>query len=217
MAERVAICIPTVTGREESFQRAVEAYGATSGSEHDIYVIHVKDEPTWGAGIEACMQQISELEPLPTIVHFSADDLVPQEGWLETAIETVRAGHCPAPVLETDGVIHYGHPPTPDMTDGKATATSVVPTIRIEWWDFIAPMFVAHYFTDDYISLKLRMNGVETLGRTGYRFEHHHESAARGAGMSQDARMAYDGELFQRFQRTGQLPSRGDQIGRPAE
>lgn len=214
MAERVAICIPTVTGREESFARAVEAYGRTSGTEHDVYVVHVLDQPTWGAGVEACMQRISELEPLPTIVHFSADDLVPQKGWLETAIETVRNGHCPAPVLDTDGVIHYGHPPTPDMSDGKATATSVVPTILIEWWDFIAPMFLGHYATDDYISLKLRMHGIQTIGRTGYRFEHYHEMAERGAGMTQDERMRHDLDIFHRYQMTGKMPSREEQISR---
>lgn len=212
---RVAICIPTVTGREESFQRAVDAYTeTTAGSEHDVFLIYVKDEPTWGAGIEKCVQTILGQGHEHDALHFSADDLVPEAGWLEAAVETIEAGMCPAPVLDTDGVIHYGHPPTPDSGDWKTTHTSVIPTIKAEWWSHIDPMFVAHYYTDDYISLKLRMNGIESVGRTGYRFLHHHESVARGAGMTQDERMSHDADLFQRWQRSGRLPSREEQIGR---
>lgn len=211
----VAIAIPTVTGREESFQRTVEGYRQTvEGSPHNVYIVTTKDQPTWGAGVEECMAQITEKLAQTTVVHITADDLVPEPGWLDVAIETIEKGICPAPVLDTFGHIDYGHPPTPEMEDWKVTKTSVIPTIKIGWWDHIAPMFVAHYFTDDYISVKLRMHAIETRGRLGYRFNHFHENAERGAGMSQDERMQHDMLLFQRWQMTGKLPPRDEMVAR---
>ncbi len=217
MSENVIICVPTITGREESFQRTVDGYKDTvDGSEHNVALVTVLDQPTWGAGVEACMAAVHEQHPEATIIHFSADDLVPEPGWLDVAVETVNETICPAPVLDTFGVINYGHPPTPDMTDWKVSQTSVIPTIRASWWKLIAPMFVGQYFTDDFISLKLRMHGIDTKGRTGYRFKHFHENVGRGAGMTQDERMQYDMDNFRCWQRTGKLPSREEQIGRPS-
>lgn len=218
MSETVVICLPTVTGREESFQRTVDGYRATvEGSAHNVAMVVVKDEPTWGAGIDAAMKVVEEQHPTATIIHFTADDLVPEPGWLDAAIEAVDQSVCPAPVLDTFGEIAYGHPPNADESDWKVSQTSVVPTIRASWWKLIAPMLQTHYFTDDYISLKLRMHGIDTKGRLGYRFRHFHEMAERGAGMTQDERMQYDMAIFQRFQRTGSLPSREEQFGRPVE
>jgi hypothetical protein len=210
----IAIAIPTIEGREESLQRTIEAYRETvEGSEHRVTLTLAKDMPTWGAGLAECMRSIADI-PDTHVVHFTNDDIVPEPGWLEAGLEVIEKGMMPAALIETDGQIAYGHPPTPDMSDWKPSRTSTIPMIKVQWWDHIAPMLETQYWSDDYISLKLRMHGIETVARLGYRFRHFHENVGRGAGMTQDERMDYDLKMFQRWQMTGKLPTPEEMHGR---
>jgi len=211
---KLLIVCPTIDGREDSFNRLLNSYHETIPPDVETILEKVNNRPTcgkgWSDGVERALASGFE----PDYIHLTCDDLEAQPGWLEAAAEAVDERYQPAPHLDTVNQqgefgtdINYGHPPTSDMSDWKTTRTSVIPFFAGSWWNlYIAPMFTAHYFTDDFISHQLGKNGIETKCRTGMKFFHHHHMHGRGAGMTQDERMIHDQRLFQRYLITGLLP-----------
>jgi hypothetical protein len=200
----LTIVCPTIDGREESFARMLASYEATIPANVDVDFISPRNCRTWGEGVVRGMAEAGRLQ----YVHLTADDLEALPGWFEAGRETVVRGMYPAPLLDTFGEIAYGHPPTPDMSDWKDSQTSVIPFMTQRMWFAMMDQNVGevladlHYYSDNLMSHALRQAGVKTVGRTGYRFNHHHEMHGRGAGMgTQDARMQRDGIRFEQWLR----------------
>ena len=209
---RILIVCPTVTGREESLQRCKESYKRTL-EDHTLRFSIPVDEESWGKGVNVGMEYADEVYGLHEFdyIHLTADDIEAHDGWLEAAEETLKKGLYPAPhLLNPDGsTFSFGHGDAnmyDTSVDWKPTHTSVVPTFTPFMWTLMGPMIDLHYYTDDYLSHKARVAGFNTVARLPYLFTHHTEMAGRGAGMSQDERMAHDGAKYQEYLRTGVMP-----------
>jgi Glycosyl transferase family 2 len=186
----ISVVVPTIVGREDHYARCVAAYERTLGDQ--LQLITMRDFPTcgeaWNAGAEQATGEY---------LHFSADDLEPHDGWLEPAIQAVRRGYLPAPrIVNPDGQLDYcGHHGV-ELPDKAIVAMSVIPFMTRQQWDRIGPSLNCHYFTDNYLSWRGLQAGYQTVVRRQYAFTHHWAQPGRGAGMTQEARMAHDRDLF---------------------
>lgn len=208
---KLAVVCPTVTGREASYERCLDSYRRTTEGIAEVFWFPPKDEPTWGRGVNVGMAAAQAVGVGFDLIHFTADDIEAHDGWLEVGYETLLAGKYPAPwILNPDGsTFSFGHgePSMFDTSrDWKPTVTSVVPLLTPAMWQQMAPMIDIHYYTDDYLSHRARLIGIESVARLGYKFTHHTEPARRGAGMDQNERLRHDGAVYNRYLQTGQLP-----------
>lgn len=203
--EGILIVLPTVTGREEHFNRCITAYAERTPG-YEPHIVATFDQPTWGQGIRTVLEQVGDDIDTFEYIHFTADDLEPMEGWAAPAVEAAKSGVVPAPYLmDTGGEVFYGHPPTRDMADWKPTLTSTIPFMRVRDWKKCAPMCDWHFFTDDFISHRARSAGLGICCRSDYRFVHHVAQERRGAGMSQDQRMHHDHDLWIHYLQSGEV------------
>lgn len=191
-AARIAVVIPTITGREDHYERCVRAYQNTTAGEVDIQLITVLDQPTcadgWNIG--------AGLARAPYL-HFAADDLEPHPGWWVPAIEAVDEGLMPAPrIVNADGTLDYCGEHGVELPDWRMVQMSVIPFFTAEQWNRIGPCLPIHYFSDNYLSWRAAKAGHPTVVRRGYAFTHHWAQVGRGAGMSVDERMRHDGQVF---------------------
>lgn len=191
---KVVVIIPTITGREDHLERCIEAYTRTSPQAR---LVVVKDKPTCGIAWQEGATANSNFDYL----HLTADDLVPEPGWLEAAIAIADAGNIPAPVQVTpDGNVvgHYG-------SNGNMAPMTVIPFCTKAQWEQIQPMAPWHYWTDNYFSERAKRAGAQIIYSDAYKFIHHFAQVGRGAGMSEPVRMSTDGEAFNKWERTGEL------------
>lgn len=176
----VAIVMPTIAGREDHLERAMDAYERTAP---DATIYLERDHPSCGAAWIAGAARASE--DGFDYLHFGADDLEPHDGWLKVAVETLNAGLIPTPLvfhpdgrLESAGLKNFGCYTGPYM-DWQLIDGATVPTVTREMWDVIG-MIDIHYCSDLYISTVARVKrGWETVIRTGMRFTHHTAPAGR--------------------------------------
>ena len=193
----ISVIVPTVPGREDHFGRCVAAYeadAAEGGYDLDLIVEH--DHPAvgyaWQAGGEKARGDY---------LHFTNDDLVPHPGWAQPAVAAVNRGYIPAPQVYGPG----GEPQAPpvwgrvglDWTLLPRQHAAVVPFLSRQQWGKIRPLALIHYYADDFITGRARAAGWPAVLRTGYAFTHHWATVRRGAGMTQDARMAHDKQLYE--------------------
>jgi len=203
---RLAVVVPTVTGREDHYDRCVASYYEHNAG-HEVVVFTAKDHPTlglaWQAGVESV--PLDEFDYL----HLTCDDIACEEGWLEPCIEAVEAGMLPAPyTMHEDGTYAtFGHPPEGGLEDWKTTHTTVSPFCKAEWWEKLGPMIPLHYYTDDWFSHQGRKNGWPTACRLGFKLRHFHSMVRRGAGMTEQARLHYDCRLYSRVMSGGDWPT----------
>ncbi len=173
---KVAVVIPTVTGRETVFERVLDAYADTrpTGWEFDITV--PEDHPTVGEAWNAGATDVDA-----DYVFFAIDDLEPHRGWAQVAALTVDAGYVPAPrqefpdgSLESCGSLGFGIvlPECPDKTPCRNAG---VLFMRPEWYEETGGFLPIHYSCDDDYSWRLALAGHTLLYRSGMRFTHHHE------------------------------------------
>lgn len=175
---KVAVIVPTIAGREDFLELCLDAYERTAP---DATVVVVKDEPTCGIAWAKGADHVGDFDYL----HLTADDLEPQDDWLQAAVETVDAGYIPAPlVLLTDGTLQSAGLQgfdvyTGSYADWQLVEGTTVPFVSREMWNKIG-MIDTQYCTDLWVSRIGRMRGGwETVIRTPIQFVHHNAMAGR--------------------------------------
>jgi hypothetical protein len=176
---KVAVVIPTIEGREPHLERCVAAYKATA-PDAKLYV--QTGHPTCGEAWNAGAKRAKRWKP--DYLHLTADDLEPQPGWLDAAVEAADRRRIPAPLvfhpdgtLESAGLIGFGCYTGP-YEDWTAVDYTTVPFVTWALWGQIGMPGELHYCTDMWVSAVGRHHGWETAIRTPMRFTHH--SAAEG-------------------------------------
>lgn len=190
----LTVVIPTVDGREDHYERCFNAYANRTPKDWPIEIITVRNENScgnaWQKGAEVATGRL---------LHFTADDLEPLDGWWIGAAHAIENEQFPAPrLLNADGSL-YGAYPWGDPPDGTPVAMSVIPFFRRDLWSKIGPMLPDHhYYTDNWVSWRAERAGLRiTYQGSSYAFVHHWAQAKRGAGMSSEARMNHDREIYE--------------------
>jgi hypothetical protein len=194
----IAVVIPTIDGREHWLKRCKDAYD--QNSTHGVIKYVIPNRPTCGQAWNDGWRMVDDFWiRKPDYIHLSADDLEPQPGWDEAAIEAVEAGALPCPLqTDADGTPwQWGRSTTP-VPDWTPTTATTLPFLPWSLAEQILPGLDCHYYVDDYISWRARQLGWGDVYREGYRFIHHLAPEGRGAGMgSAEARMKHDLKIFE--------------------
>lgn len=168
----LSVIIPTLYGREDSLKRCVDAYEATGPPEMEI--ITVANKPTWPT---AC--NIGYTMAKGDILHFSADDLEPLDGWWQEAFAWLEEhDELPAPKVmdfSVDGPWH-NHMDGPDKAIPEFTR---IPLMRRDQYERIGPWPEYNYVADIWLSEKARTLGIETRNIHSYAFVHHWSQVGR--------------------------------------
>lgn len=107
-------------------------------------------------------------------LHYSADDLVPWDGWYEAATARCSDGNSPAPVVYTpEGTIESAGAWHVELDHGEPSGSTVIPFFPLAWWPQVDPIPEIHYHSDDYVSAKLNRAGRQVVVDHGYRFTHY--------------------------------------------
>lgn len=175
--DRIAVVIPTVTGRADHLARCVTEY-----AKYDVEILVLPNRSCCG---DAWNQGAAMVDT--KYVHFTADDLEPLPGWLEAAKEVADQGQIPAPlVLRPDG-----------SSESAGGLVALVPFLPRELWCHIGPVPAGlHYYTDNWITDRGRDLGFPTVPCEDYAFVHHWAQPGRGAGMSEPDRLAHDHAVY---------------------
>jgi hypothetical protein len=93
-----------------------------------VNIAIIQDRPTCGIGWQACIDMVMKTveegrSAKPDYIHFSNDDIVVAEGWLEPLVEAVEAGYLGCPRMEPAGY-HMGQEPAVDMAPAEAPPRS---------------------------------------------------------------------------------------------
>lgn len=190
---RISVIVPTVTGREECFEKCASAYSRLAVGAYELEFIKELDHPAVGPGWQAGWEKSTG-----DYIHLSCDDIVPREGWHLPAVQTCDEGCLPAPQVYGIGGEPQSHPrPGVVGEDWTQVHMAALPFAgRAVMQRHIAPLFTAHYFTDDFFSWRASQAGIKTFLRTGYAFDHSWNQHRRGAGMTEHQRMHNDQRLF---------------------
>lgn len=191
----ISVVIPTIASREEHLDRALRAYEETlDGIKHEIII--VSDEPTCGLA-----WNIGAAQSGGNYIHFSADDLEPHIGWWREAVKMADRGFLPAPrVLKQDGSLETCGNGVYEQSDGDIAAFTRIPFMSRTQWENIGPSLDCHYYTDNWISFKGRLQGYDTRVCRSYQFTHHWAQQGRGAGMTEPDRMEHDRRIYEQAQ-----------------
>lgn len=171
---RLVIVVPTITGREDSLARTLEAYEETlAGIDYTIFT--PKDYPSWPA---ACNHVFTNLPNIHhcDLIHYGADDLVPLNGWFWPAATSLEHNELPAPRVWNFAVDDRRWAPSQenDGPVGALTRFTRVPTLTSEMAVRIGPWPEIIYYADVWVSIKARHEGGwETRVTGGYDFVHH--------------------------------------------
>jgi len=189
----ISVIIPTVPGREDHLRRCVGAYTALI-ADYDVELIIEYDHPTCGMAWQAGWEKSTG-----DFIHLTNDDIEPKPGWHAPAIEAVERGFLPAPLVFDPSGAPRSWPVVGQIGEDWAPVhMSALPFASHAQMEKIAPLFTAHYYTDDFFSTRGIMAGWPCVLRTGYAFTHWYAQVKRGAGMSEPARMDYDRGLYER-------------------
>jgi GT2 family glycosyltransferase len=170
----ISVIIPTIDSRREYLRQCLAAYDKTT-REREFIVIENESccGDAWCKGAERATGDY---------LHFSADDLIPHTGWWQAGVEVIERGNVPAPAvykesatagkigaLESVGGYWVGYP-----EDGTVVKnTCVVPFCSASQWDQIGPPLAgAHYYTDNWYSLRARCAGCHIEVCYAYAFTH---------------------------------------------
>ncbi len=186
--------IPTVPGREASLRRLVDSLERTAP---EVEPVPIPDSETCGWGWHRGMED-SDADYLLLACD---DQEFLRPGWLPIVTATVDAGRLPCPrVWFADGRIESqgGDMSAPHhlinrpQRDGSAVDYTTIPFMGRDQARAIGMLPDLHYCTDVWVSYRWRQLAGATVLRHGYDVIHHHESARRGAGMSQAERDRMD-------------------------
>lgn len=172
----ITVVVPTISGREESLQRALASYDLTLAGE-DYEIIEIKDWPSWPS---ACNEGYKKSDS--HYVHFTADDLEALPGWWDAARQalTETPEELPAP-----RVYDYFPPPEGkfmneiDGADGDLTHFTRIPIMTRGQYETIGSWPHIDYYADLWLSEKARTLGIRTRMVYGYDFVHHWSQIGR--------------------------------------
>lgn len=166
---KVAVVIPTVTGREDSLLDTVRALDHPS-----VDFIVQKDSGGcghgWVKGLAVAMN-----DPDWQYVMLHTDDMIAHPGAIDAAIRCCKEGWWPMPTVEeTDGTLR-------DDVNNPVRGFSIIPFMDRELAERIAPQIpMIHYYVDiaiaDLVRNDNRKRGFLSKGwqlSEGYRFTHH--------------------------------------------
>lgn len=182
---KLLVCIPTITGREQFLDRAIEGYRErTHGI--DLHIEVVLDEPTCGLGWQKAVEQgLSKLSP--DFIHFGNDDIVVAEGWLPPLMHAAMQEVLPASRMEPAGW-HLGEEPAEAMApiwaarsdrsyfyadlpekqpkaDWDELDHSALPFCSLAQWVRIGPFIPIHFGTDKWFYHQARSQGLKCVAR----------------------------------------------------
>ena len=168
----LSVILPTISGREDSFARAVAAYDDTlAGESYEIIV--VKDEKTWPT---AC--NVGYAKAKGDVLHFSADDLEALPDWHVEALKALsEKDELPAPRVFNFTTADHDNPE--DGPDGALTDFTRIPILTRSQYERIGPWPEIIYYADLWLSYKARSIGIETRMIWSYRFIHHWSGIGR--------------------------------------
>ncbi len=192
----LSVVIPTITGREESFEKILAAYQTTLADvSHEIVV--VKDEPNWPSACNAGYHQTTG-----EIVHFTADDLEPVPGWHQEAVQLLEVEDV-LPAGYVWNHVYEGPAADNDGAPGELTWFTRVPIMRRDQWERIGRWPNMDLFADVWLSEKARGLGIETKLVETYRFVHHWSQVNRFS--TDDDRVQRANEKLERLRKRGDL------------
>lgn len=193
----ISVIVPTVAGREDHLARCATAYRDHAPGAYELDLIAEHDHPTCGAGWQAGLARAHG-----DYIHLTCDDIEPLPGWHAPAIEAADTGFLPAPqVCDPAGEPQSWPEPGKLGEDWAPVPMTSLPFCTAAQMERIAPLALIHYFSDDWFSWRGQQAGWPARLRSGYRFTHHWAQVLRGAGMTQEQRMAHDRELYYQAQR----------------
>ncbi len=187
----ISVVLPTVPGREEVFAQVAQAYRERTA---ELELIVVYDMPTVG-----CAWQAGAEKAHGDYIHLGNDDCEPHPGWWEPAVQACDGGYLPSPqVFGSDGM-PQGLPEWGRVAaDWTPVHCAMIPFMSRVQWDKVQPLFLGHYYTDNFITHRAQRAGYPCRLRTGYAFTHHWAQQRRGAGLgSEQARHVYDRPLYE--------------------
>lgn len=189
---KIRIVIPTIDGREDYLKHCIKSYKRTAPMAE---LVIIKNKPTCGSA----WHEGAEKEGAFDYLHLTNDDLIAHPGWLEAAIKVADQGNVPNPLLlNRDGSIYIQAP------------GATLPFCTYEQWQQVRPMYLGHFFTDNYFSDRVKDNGADWIYTLGYKFTHYLAKVGRGAGMPESERLNLDLIEYNKWKSTGSFnPSEG--------
>ena len=192
---RVGVVVPTIRGREASLRRTLDAYRETlAGVDYELLVLH--DRRFWPV---ACNEGTRALAASVDVIHYGADDLVPEPGWLGAALPVLEAGELPAPRVWDFYRTEAGA--QSQLIDGPVGALcnfTRVPILTSRMAEAIGPWPEIAYFADCWLSDAARARGWPTRVTEGYDFVHHWSQVGRLDGdpmLMEEARLGWQRAL----------------------
>lgn len=159
---RIAVVLPTVTGRADELADAVEEFSPAAW-----LLLVLRDRPTcgeaWNEGVALALAGGAEY------VCLAADDLRPTSaGWWVHAVTTCDRGQLPAPLLfNVDGTRWDA-----DGEPGAPYAFSRVPFLSAAQARELFPIPPLHYYSDCAVGTLANASGWLTIVTAGYAFVH---------------------------------------------
>lgn len=191
---RISVIVPTVPGREERFEQTCAAYHDQAAGNYDLELLVEYGHPAVGCAWQAGAEKASG-----DYIHLTGDDTSPRPGWHAAAVEAVACGFVPHPQV-------YGVNGEPESLpawgvvgeDWAPVSTTTIPFMSRAQWEKIRPLYLGHYYADDWVGYRARKSGFQPVLRTGYAFDHSWHQVLRGTpGMTEGSRLAYDRPLFE--------------------
>lgn len=196
----ITVPMPTVTGREDLLQDALDSLLATSTVDLHIVLDGKGCGEAWARGFE---------EGNGDYFFAGADDITMHPGWWQAAKRVADLGHLPvARVLNTDGSLQScGRWQTefPDgyMLTGTGDDFCRSPFFSRAQWEKLRPLVfpflqipAIHYFTDNIFSWAGNRLGMRSVVARSYEYTHHLSDVKRGAGTTWERKMQQDHARF---------------------
>ncbi len=192
---KLLICIPTLKGREDYFQQAIDGYIQRT-PEVRVHIEVVHDLPSAGVGWQECVERgLEHMGEPPDYIHFGNDDILVAEGWWPPLQEAIDQGYVPAPRVEAGGhwlEQRFGYTSAPisspnllaeppprtkhsywysdlpknqPKTDWKKIDHGAFPTCSLEQWEKIGPFIPIHFGTDIWFYHRARAAGYKVVAR----------------------------------------------------
>ncbi len=191
----ISIPIPTITGREDLFNIAVDTYERTANVEIIPFYNLPGCGPAWAEGADIAKGEY---------IHFAADDIIMHPGWWRKAVRYCDQGFLPAArIMNTDGTLQSCGNNNMEMKEGAVPEFTRSPIVSRAQWKALAPLVKpfllrAHYWTDNIFSAAGRTLGMETVVCRSYEYTHHMTQV--GASDNQrNTRMQQDFELYREY------------------
>ena len=136
----ISVIIPTVPGREDHYDRCVDAYLHRTSSAFEF--ITERDHATVGLAWQAGAERAAG-----DYIHLTCDDLEPLDGWDRAAVTAADAGFVPAPRVTDAGTGELQSWPAwgREHEDGTDAGFSAIPFLSRAMWEVVRPLFTGHY------------------------------------------------------------------------